>query len=103
MRRTLPLPMPIIDISMTEIDVRYQNRCSLGISLKYELVLKKVLSHNYIDSLILEFVHKSCEEPMCKKSCLETNFLFKYGRFSDWVVFFETPCKLNDDDFFCPP
>ena len=95
MRRTLPLPMPIIDISMMEIDVRYQNRCSLGISLKFESVLKKVLSHIYIDSLILEIVHKSCKEPMCKKSCLETNFSFKYRCYSDWVVFFETPCSYS--------
>ena len=92
MRRTIPLPMSMVDIRMMKIDVIYQNRCSLGISLKYESVFKKVLSHNYIDSLILEFVHKSCKEPMCKKSCLETNFSFKCGRFPDWVVFFETPC-----------
>ena len=88
MRRTLPLPMPIIDISMMEIDVRYQNRCSLGISLKFEPVLRKIQSHIYIDSLILEIVHKSCKEPMCKKSCLEINFSLKYRCFSDWVVFF---------------
>ena len=91
MRRTLPLPTSMVDIGMTKIDVIYQNRCSLGISLKYESVLKKVQSHNYIHSLILEFVHKSCEEPMCKKSCPETNFSFKYGRFSDWVVFLRHP------------
>ena len=58
MRRTLPIPMPIIDISMTEIDVRYQNRCSLGISLKFESALRKIQSHEDIDILILEFVHK---------------------------------------------
>ena len=51
MRRTLPLPMSMVDISMMKIDVRYQNRCSLGISLKYESVLKKVLSHKHIDMI----------------------------------------------------
>ena len=80
---------------MMDIDVIYQNRCSLAISLKFEYALRKIPSHKYIDTLILKIVHKSCKESMCKKSCLETNFSFKYGCFSDWVVFFETPCILS--------
>ena len=88
MRRTLPLTRSMLDINMMEIEVRYQNRCSLGISLKFEYALRKIQRQEYIDVLMPEIVHKSCKELMCKKSCLETNFSFKYGRFSDWVVFF---------------
>ena len=79
MRSTLPFPTSMVDIGMTKIDVIYQNRCSLGISLKFESALRKVQNHRYNDILILEIVHKSCKEPMCKKSCLEINFSFKYG------------------------
>ena len=74
MRHTLLLTKSMVDIKMMEIDVKYQNRCSLGISLKFESVLRKIQSHIYIDSLILEIIHKSCKEPMCKRSCLEINF-----------------------------
>ena len=39
----------MVDIKMMEIDIKYQNRCSLGISLKFEYALRKTQSHNYID------------------------------------------------------
>ena len=64
MRRTLPLTMSMVDIKMMEIDVRFQNHCSFGISLKFEYALRKIQSHEYIDILIPEIVHKSCKDPV---------------------------------------
>ena len=58
MKHTLPLTMSKVDISMMGIDVRYQNRYSLGISLKFEYAIRKIRSHKYIDLFIGKIVHK---------------------------------------------
>ena len=49
---TFSFTMLMVDIKIMKIDVRYQNRCSPAISLKFESVVRKMQSHKYVDMLI---------------------------------------------------